>query len=152
MARKKLSKAIYGEIYRYVGHRCIIHGALGADPIHSACDSASTGGGPVRRKRSTERESSQPSHPVNAIAARFVLPYCVTPVTPSITCGTFAFKGKRRRTVRTIYQLARNDRVSWPVWIRRWKPRDRLCATIDARNDEKHRRIPKWADERHCFQ
>ena len=37
---RNFPKAIYGEIYRYVGHRCIIHGALGADPIHSACDSA----------------------------------------------------------------------------------------------------------------
>lgn len=51
VARKKLSKAIYGEIYRYVGHRCIIHSALGADPIHSACDFAST--------MDVERTSSQ---------------------------------------------------------------------------------------------
>ena len=60
---RNFPKAIYGEIYRYVGHRCIIHGALGADPIHLVCDAASTDGGPVRRKRSTERESSQAESP-----------------------------------------------------------------------------------------
>lgn len=64
VARKKLSKAIYGEIYRYVGHRCIIHSALGADPIHSVCDFASTGGEdqfaenvrPCSRARARERK------------------------------------------------------------------------------------------------
>ena len=63
VARKKLSKAIYGEIYRYVGHRCIIHSALGADPIHSVCDFASTGGedqfAENVRPRARERESKR---------------------------------------------------------------------------------------------